>query len=554
MFFQPRIGQHYHEGFKGYRTLVLGVKHHCILKQCPFYEDCVIQRNCASYDAKCPAYGDRRDLRLSLSNQIEIDAFLEEYDRYPTYSYFTKLMLGKTDDCTEAEKTAFWEQVAFANYLQYFCPSPQVPEYEEDGLIYRSEDWEVFQELLDTLQPEVLLVWNAALKTLLDKKNAEGAIKGLTHFDDFRSETLTINRYLYKVQPKKTPKELFADFQKVFYLDGDESTSARLMLNALQKARFRQFVPPVDLKLTPEMVEAAQPNIWDNELMSFLIGKLPAKQDLNKLVGAFEPQLKELVKGFRCASSFSLEVAVTKAIKVGSFLSELSWFNLGKVGSLEDTDVVILYLTDANDTLKSCLKALVDNKLCRILLLLDVKDSDKLLLDVVGCPNLSSIVEKGQALLLQFDGEAHEKVGLEHGKEMTYLRHKNLAKGQSLRPSDYLSAKMSKTELNNLVYSVFKDSTCVIATAKGDRDLVQLLEGLLDRDFVCRQGKRLKSVRGKAGQLLFYGLHRSGLSWNDLERLFADDNMAKNANADKIAKVLENDSAAVRYYKDLFGL
>jgi hypothetical protein len=175
-------------------------------------------------------------------------------------------------------------------------------------------------------------------------------------------------------------------------------------------------------------------------------------------------------------------------------------------------------------------------------------------LDVVGCPNLSSIVEKGQALLLQFDGVVHEKVGLEQGKQKTYLRHKNLAKGQSLRPSEYLSAKMSKTELNNLVYSIFKDSTCVIATAKGDRDLVQLLEGLLDRNFVCRQGKRLRAVKGKAGQLLFYGLHRSGLSWNDLERLFADDNMAKNANADKIAKVPENDSAAVRYYKDLFGL
>ena len=554
MFFQPRIGQHYQEGFKGYRTLVLGVKHHCILKQCPFYEDCVIQRNCASYDAKCPAYGDRRDLRLSLSNQIEIDAFLEEYDRYPTYSYFTKLMLGKTDDCTEAEKTSFWEQVAFANYLQYFCPSPQVPEYEEDGSIYRFEDWDAFQELLETVKPEVLLVWNAALKTLLDKKIADGEIKGLTHFDDFRSETLTINRYLYKVQPKKTPKELFADFQKVFYLDGDESTSARLMLNALQKARFRQFVPPVDLKLTPKMVEAAQPNIWDKELMSYLIGKLSAKQDFDKLVGAFEPQLKELTKGFRCASSFPMEVYDTKAIGVGGELSELSWFDLGKVGSFDDADVVILYLTDVNDTLKVCLKALADNKLCRILLLLDVKDSDKLLLDVVGCPNLSSIVEKGQVLLLQFDGKVHEKVGLEHGIEMTYLRRKNLVKGQSLRPSDYLSAKMSKTELNNLVYSVFKDSTCVIATAKGNRDLVQLLEGLLDRNFVCRQGKRLRAVKGKAGQLLFYGLHRSGLSWNDLERLFADDNMAKNANADKIAKVLENDSAAVRYYKDLFGL
>jgi hypothetical protein len=49
-------------------------------------------------------------------------------------------------------------------------------------------------------------------------------------------------------------------------------------------------------------------------------------------------------------------------------------------------------------------------------------------------------------------------------------------------------------------------------------------------------------------------LHRSGLSWNALEQLFADDNMAKNANPSKIAKVLENDSAAVRYYKDLFGM
>jgi hypothetical protein len=308
------------------------------------------------------------------------------------------------------------------------------------------------------------------------------------------------------------------------------------------------------LKLTPEMVETAQPNIWDNELMSFLIGKLPAKQDLNKLVGAFEPQLKELAKDFRCASSFPLEITDTKAIEVSGSLSELSWFDLGKVGSFDDVEVAILYLTDANDTLKSCLKALADNKLCRILLLLDVKDSDKLFLEVINCPNLSSIVEQGQALLLQFDGEVHEKVGLEHGKGKTYLRHKNLAKGQSLRPSDYLSAKISKTELNNLGYSVFKDSTCMIATTKGDRDLVQLLEGLLSRGFVCRQGKRLKAVKGKAGQLLFYGLNRSGLSWNDLERLFADDNVAKNANADKIAKVLENDSAAVKYYKDLFGL
>ena len=431
---------------------------------------------------------------------------------------------------------------------------PQVPEYEEDSLVYRIEDWEAFLELLDTLHPEVLLVWNSALKTLLDKKIADGEIKGLTHFDDFHSETLTINRYLYKVQPKKTPNELLADFQVAFCPGGDEATTARLMLNALQKARFRQFVPSEDLKLTSEMVEVAQPNIWDAELMWFLIEKLPAQQELDKLISAFESEIKELTKDCRCVSSFPLKAVSTKAIAVGGELTELSWFDLGKTSSLDAADAVILYVTEANDTLKRCLRALVDKKLNHVVLLLNVKDSDRLLLEVTSCPNLSSIVEKEQALLVQFDGETHKKIGLVYGKEKTYLRSKNLVKGQSLRPSDYLSAKMSKTELNNLVYSVFKDSTCVLATAKGDRDLVQLLEGLLSRDFVYRQGKRLKSVKGKAGQLLFYGLHRSGLSWNTLEQLFADDNMAKNANPNKIAQVLENDSAAVRYYKDLFGL
>ena len=546
MFFQPRIGQHYHEGFKGYRTLVLGVKHHCILKQCPFYEDCVMQRNCANYDANCPAYGDRHDLRLSQSNQIEIDAFLEEYDRYPTYSYFTKLMLGKADDCTEAEKTAFWEQMAFANYLQYFCPSPQVPEYEEGDLTYRSEDWEAFLELLESVKPEVLLVWNAALKTLLDKKIAEGAIKGLTHFDDFRSETLTVNRYLYKVQPKKSPKELFADFQLAFCLDGDESTIARLMLNALQKARFRQFVPSEDLKLTSEMVEAAQPNIWDKELSSFLIGKLPAKQELDKLVSAFEPQLKDLAKNFRCASSFPLEIADTKAIDVGGKLSELSWFDLGKVGSLGDADVVILYLTDANDTLKACLKSLVENKLCHILLLLDVKDSDKLILEVINCPNLCSIVEKGRALLLQFDGETHEKVGLEYGTK-EYYRRSAFRRGLSICPSHFLSAE--KPNFKDLFYIVFGKPVKKIRIEGEMINLESFFEELWDRGYIVKFGKILRAT--ESPQALLYGLYKYGITKEELNKLFVND--ISNSNEKRLSR-LKGQKEAFLYYKEKFKL
>ena len=552
MFFQPRIGQHYQEGFKGYRTLVLGVKHHCILKQCQFYDDCVMQRNCASYDAKCPAYGDRHDLHLSQSNQIEIDAFLEEYDRYPTYSYFTKLMLGKTDDCTEAEKTAFWEHVAFANYLQYFCPSPQMPEYEEDGMVYRIEDWEAFQELLEAVKPEVLLVWNAALKTLLDKKIAEGEIKGLTHFDDFRSETLTINRFLYKVQPKKTPKELFADFQLAFCLD-DEATSARLMLNALQKARFRQFVPAFDLNLTPDMLEWVSGSIWDEGLSRYLVGLRQKELGVDAFASLFELEIRNSTKGCRVVSSFMLDFMETQAINLGDVQQELSWFDLGRTCKPENADVAIVYLSDTNDAFKFLLKLLNGNGLEKVLALVKVANSDKLLPEVVANEGLCRITEKGDALLLEIGNVPCKKVGLVCEGKTLYLRHSNLQHGQSLCPLDYVSSKMTMRELRNLVYSVFRTSEITIPTARCELDLVELLEGLQSRNLVCRFGKRLKSVPRKAGQLLFRGLYNAGLSWNELEGLFVDENIAKNANPKKVAKLLETDTPSVRYYRNLFG-
>lgn len=552
MFFQPRIGLHYQEGFKGYRTLVLGVKHHCTLRQCRYYDDCVKQRNFACYDEICPAYNNRQDLCLSQSNRIEIDAFLEEYDRYPAYSYFTKLMLGKSDDCTEAEKTAFWEQVAFANYLQYFCPSPQVPEYKDDGVDYRHEDWEAFRELLDALQPEVLLVWNSALKTLLDSMIAVGEIKGLTHFDDFHSETLTINRYLYKVKAKDTPEILFKAFQREFGADLNDSETARLMLNVLQKARFRQFEPATDLELSSAMLEWVSGNIWDEALTHYLVGLL--QKDLDVLIKPFESEIKRVAKGCRVASSFMLDFMETQAINLVDVQQELSWFGLGKTCQPENADVAIVYLSDINDAFKLLLKSVNANGLESVLALVKVANSDQLLPDVVANEGLCRITEKGDALLLEIGSVLSEKVGLVCEGGTLHLRRSNLQRGQSLRPSDYVSSKMTMRELKDLVYSVFRSSEITIPTARCELDLVELLEGLQSRNLICRFGKRLKAVPRKAGQLLFRGLYEAGLSWNELEGLFADDNIAKNANPKKVAKLLETDSPSVRYYRNLFGL
>lgn len=584
MFFRPRIGQHYDEGFKGYRTLVLGVKHHCTLRHCRYFADCVMNRNCAHYNETCPAYDcrnyyngrkmcedcigiggercvyyeprtmeeKRREYLLSQSNIIEINAFLEENDHYPAYTYFTKLMLNKADDFTDEEKIDFWEHVAFANFMQYFCECPQVPEY--DTVNYRQEDWEAFKEVLDELKPEVIYVWNPVLKTLLDKKIIAGEVDGLAYFDDFRSETLTVNRYLYKVRPKKASLELFTDFRKAFCPDLDEDESVRLMLNALQKARFRQFVPADDVELTAAMLEFVTRHIWDKDLMHSLVVKLQADSGLDDIVTAFEPDIKALTKGQQCLSSFLLDFIETKAIDVGGELRELSLFDLGKTAPLSGTDTMVVFLTQPNDTLKLALKALNDNKLARLLLLLKTDDSDKFVSDVAESQCLSRIVERGDALLLHFCCDAGERVCLEMDGKKLYLRRGNLLRGQSLRPFDYLSVKMLRTELNDLVYSVFHKSSFSVQTAKGERDFVELLEGLFDRNYICRHGKRLKAVKGKSGQLLFYGLHRSGLSWSDVERLFADGNIAKNATPKKIANQLETPSPSARYYRELFGL
>ena len=510
-----------------------------------------MNRNCVRYDAICPAYGDRRDLRLSLSNTIEIDAFLEEYDRYPTYSYFTKLMLGKTDDCTEAEKTAFWEQVAFANYLQYFCPSPQVPEYKADGIAYREEDWEAFKELLAQLQPEVIYVWNPNLKALLDNKIAEGAIAGLTCFDDFRSETLTINRYLYKVQPKKTPKEIFNDFRQAFCSENDDAV--RLMLNALQKARFRYFVPPVGMGVSQPMLDAVSGHVWDRALSRHLVALLQAEMGWDSVVNAFGPEIRDCVGGRRAASNFLMEGLETAAVGPSDF-GECSWFDLGRTMPADDVEVAALCLTDVSDAFKSLLARLGNTNLRTLLVVACKAFSDKLLPFVTECAGLCRIIEKDDVLLLELEAEAHEKVCLVQGVTKDYFRRSNLQRGQSLCPSDYLSANMSGSELKELVYCVFRKQKVTVQTAKGERDLAELLGGLLDRDYVRRCGKRLKSKSGYAGQLLFYGLHRSGLSWSDIEALFADGSVAKNANMKKIDKMLDNPSQVVRYYRDLFGL
>ena len=73
-FFAPRIGEKYHEGFNGIRTLDT-VKE--MDYKCPKYKD-------------APFYEKAEDqLCLHNSNIIEVSSYCEDEARYPAYSVFT---------------------------------------------------------------------------------------------------------------------------------------------------------------------------------------------------------------------------------------------------------------------------------------------------------------------------------------------------------------------------------------------------------------------------------------------------------------------------------
>lgn len=59
-FFKPRIGEHYAEGFDGYRTLVVGVHLMCEEEECLYSVLCQSPLFIAGMDNRCPCYEQHR--------------------------------------------------------------------------------------------------------------------------------------------------------------------------------------------------------------------------------------------------------------------------------------------------------------------------------------------------------------------------------------------------------------------------------------------------------------------------------------------------------------
>lgn len=204
-FFTPRVGKDYEKGFHGIKTLILGSHFYCPYTDCSHLkEECASSNTIWSMDAACPCYVGKEDqnyYKLSNSDTIEVDSYLEGFP-YPSFDAFTYLMLNKRDYLSEDEKLLFWDQVAFTNYIQHYWPNGYTPPYEDNESLFDA-DYEAFKEVLTELRPQIVIVWNKAIKDCL-LSNGDLQFVGMINIP-----IISTYMFIYEgAEPELSPKQL----------------------------------------------------------------------------------------------------------------------------------------------------------------------------------------------------------------------------------------------------------------------------------------------------------------------------------------------------------
>lgn len=209
-FFAPRIGEKYHKGLNGVRTLVLGAYHICY-ENCQFKDLCCDVDTITQMDFKCPIYSDapvyeKEEDKFCLhnSNIIEINSYCENEARYPAYSVFTHDMTKLQDGISAQQKYDFWESVAFTNFYQCYCPSDLFPE-EIDVEKTNKNAIKAFKEILEELKPQQVYVWTKHISEVIDKNLQK--FPGLKK-ENFNSNNPSLRISLYSYNYKLNNIEL----------------------------------------------------------------------------------------------------------------------------------------------------------------------------------------------------------------------------------------------------------------------------------------------------------------------------------------------------------
>lgn len=325
-FMHPRVVENsYLEGWKGHRTMILGASLPCSLQDCPMIEACT--RNSRDFDKACFWYRQfpkRDDLRLSNSNFIEVDNFIEGNPAH-YFSDFTKFMIGKQDEIPLEIREPFWNHVAFYNYdqnIHFTLNDNDSADHAHDT----EENFVAFMEVLEELKPEVIYVWFTQVRDILMRHH----IEGLQEVDELNVNGITVHRFIYNIQPAPHPEMVLDDFKKAFALNTRAEINEYAegyLLHALYRAQgYHRTLPYTPLNITEEMIEFAQPYAWDELLYIFLVQSLQKHLGLD-IVNDFIRRNWNRWNEFCVASNFYC--GIEKCIPMHDFSpSELSFFAL----------------------------------------------------------------------------------------------------------------------------------------------------------------------------------------------------------------------------------
>ena len=148
--FRPWVGENYHtDGIFGKKILVLGESHYC--KEDKNRNPACIALGHCSYDCMNEdCYAQTKDVVGVVVNNYTG----QKHEQ--TFLKFAQSVMGK--ELSKKELSAFWQSVAFYNYMQHSQSGPSRPiEFSE------CDYSEAFREVIESLMPDYIIVWGVRL-------------------------------------------------------------------------------------------------------------------------------------------------------------------------------------------------------------------------------------------------------------------------------------------------------------------------------------------------------------------------------------------------------
>ncbi len=216
IFFRPRIGNQYEEGWQGVRTMIVGV--HLLCEQnCEHKSKCCSMQGAKQMDCQCPEYEKYKGTefesyyRLSNCNSIELDSYIENEAKSPSFSMVTSFLLQEKGFVSIERRQELWDHLGFYNFFQHFQSDADTPSPEEHSLLFR-DGLGAFREMLTKHKPQTIVVYSRQLAAFLRSQR----IEGLTFYRKEETPILDIFIFSYNYIPhaKLTESQILGFVEK----------------------------------------------------------------------------------------------------------------------------------------------------------------------------------------------------------------------------------------------------------------------------------------------------------------------------------------------------